>query len=61
MTNRGNNMSEKEEMTFGHQVTLMIVCAVLALGCIKFTFSLFEPYLQVACDTSQVPIDPVQP
>lgn len=54
-------MSEKEEMTFGHQVTLMIVCAVLALGCIKFTFSLFEPYLVSACDTYQAPVGPAQP
>ena len=54
-------MSDKDEETFGQKVTLMLLCAVLSLGCIKFTFSLFEPYLQVACDTSQVPADPSQP
>ncbi len=54
-------MSEKDDETFGQKVTLMLLCTVLALGCIKFTFSLFEPYLASACDTSQVPIDHVQP
>jgi len=52
--------SEKENLTFGHQVTLMIICTVLACGGMRFAFSLFEPYLSTVCEVVQVPGDPVQ-
>lgn len=50
--------SEKEEMKFGHQVTLMILCAFLACVSVTYVFGLFEPHFVSACETSQVPVDP---
>jgi len=54
-------MSEKEEITFGHQVTLRIVDVFVWLLLITYTFNLFEPHLASACDTSQVQVAPSQP
>ena len=58
-------MSEKEEITFGHQVTMVILVFVLSCAGMKFAFSLFEPYMscvnfQAPVDHAQIPIDPAE-
>ncbi len=55
--------SEKEEINFGHEVAKMMIFCALALCVVKFTFSLFEPYMscvnfQAPVDHAQIPIDP---
>jgi len=57
--------SEKEEINFGHKVFLMMLCTLLVLGAVTYTFSLFEPYMscvnfQAPVDHAQIPIDPAE-
>jgi len=54
-------MSEKEEITFGHQVTLIMARGFVWALLITYAHQIFEPYLVTACGTSQVPTDPSQP
>ncbi len=61
ITKRGIKMSEKEDETFGHEVTLIMARGFVLACLLTYAFNLFEPYLASACDTSQVPIDHVQP
>ncbi len=49
--------SEKDNETFGQKVTLMLLCFVLAIGGMKFTFNLFEPHFVSACVVDPVPAD----
>jgi len=49
--------SEKDNETFGQKVTLMLLCFVLAIGGMKFTFNLFKPYM--SCVAVQAPVEPV--
>jgi len=51
-------MSEKEEITFGNEVAKMMIFCVLALCGVKFTFSLFEPYM--SCVNFQAPVETFQ-
>jgi len=52
--------SEKDNETFGQKVTLMILCAVLSLWVMTYTFNLFKPYLVVACVVDPAPVDPAE-
>lgn len=53
--------SEKEEMTFGHEVTLIIVWGFVLAVLITYVHQLAEPHLESACGTSQVQVDLSRP
>jgi len=54
-------MSEKEEITFGHQVTLRIVDVFVWAVLLTYAHQLVEPYLVTACGTSQAQVVPSPP